>query len=555
MWDEKECFESIDRCVAHRIAARFDQITPAQELVLMTLFALFRQGHLVLDASLKGQERLCDALSISSPQEFLSRLREGLQSFPQDREGLSWVVQEGELWYLQKNAQIESSIVEHLQRLQLATPMLELSAYTPDTRLNDEQSLAVEKGISSLLFFLTGGPGTGKTFTASFLIKACVEAAGPLEEFSVIVAAPTGKAAFHLGSSLRLQLPSHVSLRVGTIHHLLGKRRDEEEELNVVCADLILVDESSMIDAPLFESFLSAIPSGCRVVFIGDKNQLPPVESGSIFADLVDSALLPSVELITSVRTDSKALLSIASRIIKGEEEGLIETLQQESAWIDLERCDEEPLFDRLWQEYGDRFTLFLSEQELHALPLEQCLALGKGHFAILSCIRKGELGIEAINQQCYQRVMQSAPFDAWVLIPILITANHHDCDLYNSDQGVLLIKKGGSPSCLDNTVLFPSHEGGVRTIPLGSLRSFSFNYALSVHKSQGSEYEEVLILAPPGSEVFGREVLYTAVTRAKRKMVIASTQDLLLKTVRRTSRRWSGLQARLLNQARHSML
>lgn len=498
MLDKKELLEPIDHYAAERVAAHFDELTSSHKEILAVLFAHFRQGHLAIDA----------------PE---------MEPFPKDREGREWVVREGNFLYLQKNAELERALVAEIVRLKEAKPALEFGDSTLDPRLNREQKRAVEKALLSSFFVLTGGPGTGKTFTATALIQASVQAAN-VSDFSVIVTAPTAKAASHLGGKIEQQLPDSVSLQVGTLHRLLG--RD-----NVVCADLIVVDESSMIDASMFLKFLKSIPSGCRVVLIGDKNQLPPVEAGSVFADLIECGTLSSQQLVSSKRTSDKQLLNIGQAILSANEEALFTALG--SSFIDLEALD----LERLWERCKEHFMLYFSEE----LSPADLLAQGMGKLAILSCIRKGPLGVDTINERFYQEVMAEAPADAWVLVPLMITANHHDLQLYNSDQGVLLVKKGKEPRAL-----FSDGQGGAREFPLAVLSSYAYNYALSVHKSQGSEYEEVVVLVPQGAEVFGREVLYTAVTRAKKSISIASTKELIQVTLANSSLKRSGLQERL---------
>ncbi|MEN9344042.1 MAG: exodeoxyribonuclease alpha chain [Chlamydiota bacterium] len=497
--------EPIDTWILERVKCRFSHFSENQALLLQTLFALFRRGHLVLD--MRELNEIASELEVEDRESFISSLTSGAQAAWFDNENIEWVVKEGPLLFLQKNAHIERKIAHHILRLHTSVPLLALELPSLDPRLSPEQKEAIEKVFSSSLVFIAGGPGTGKTFTAACLIEA-------LNHASIIVAAPTGKAAFHLSQKLK-----SASIQTGTIHALLKKE--------VVCADLILIDESSMIDADLFAKLLEAIPSGCRVVFLGDPNQLPPVEAGSIFADLLKVPFLSSLTLSKTIRAETEQMLSLPSLVLEGKALQVKEALESASGWIDLSILSEEDFLRFLWKEYGERFFITVKDLQGDIFSLGKCVS------PILSCMKKGRLGTEQINSWFYEKLLEKTEEDSYLLVPLLVTANHYDCSLYNGDQGVLAIKRG------EDDVVFFSDD---RKLPLQALKAFSFHYALSVHKSQGSEYEEVLIIANEGSEIFGKEVLYTAMTRARKRVRMATTYPLLEKTVARTSYKRSGI-------------
>lgn len=500
----------LDELMAQRILSRFDGSRPEQEYALSTLFAFFRKGHLALDSSSQGFELLVKEL----PNTDLPLLQRGL-AFPfKDREGVEWVVQEGPFYAFQKQHHLEREIVSELNRLSSLPPSLAILPFPLHPTLNQEQQQAVHLALKSPVSLITGGPGTGKSFTAAALIEGCSQ----IQDLSIIIAAPTGKAAFHLAS----RFPSSLNLRSGTLHSLLGIGSQPKP----LCADLILIDECSMIDAHLFSQLLKAIPIGCRLILIGDKEQLPPVEAGSIFADLIDYSSLPCTHLKHSLRTNSSHILELAQAMIAGNDEGAFSLLESQGLWIDL---DKTPLLPLLLQEHRP----LISSSPITALSTT----------AILSCMRQGPLGADAMNRALHAHALAQTPRGSYLATPLLVTANHHDIQLYNGDQGVLILKQG-DPSY--QLVSFPDSLNGTRTFPLSALFSYSYNYALSIHKSQGSEYEEVLIVAPAGSEVFGREVLYTAVTRAKKRVRIASTRSQLSQILNRSSRKISTMSLQL---------
>lgn len=422
---------------------------------LAALMEASRSGHLCLDLKTVEEHIRLGAETFNSP----------------------YVKRFDNLVYLQRNWVYESRILEHLHRL--------LASSTPlpyhSSELNVEQQQAVACALSHDLSIITGGPGTGKTFIARHLIQAM----GP--QAKVILAAPTGKAAARL-QELNREAPCM------TMHALLGIRGEYDflKEGTYVKADLIVIDECSMLDVRLFAFFLSSVHKGTRIVLMGDRDQLPPVESGSLFADLVD--LIPTAHLTHSLRSDSQKILGLASAIKEGRWVGEIET-----------QCD-------LWKEVA-----------------------GKSweKFRILSCVREGPWGVNTLNQLLYERFRG---VDA--SIPIMITRTDYTLGLYNGETGVL---KNGEAIFTDKS---NPQEGG-RRFTAAALPAYEYAYCLSVHKSQGSEFEEVLLLVPPGSEVFGREMLYTGVTRARHSVKVYGDSITLQKTLAHISRKRSGLRAR----------
>lgn len=164
--------------------------------------------------------------------------------------------------------------------------------------------------------------------------------------------------------------------------------------------------------------------------------------------------------------------------------------------------------------------------------------------------MRAGPLGVDSMNHYFLNRSLSLAAEGTWWVEPILITRNNYELGLFNGDLGWIVRKVGPNFSLRqfhrDDEALFCDRKGGYRQISALALGAFEYSYSLSVHKSQGSEYDEVLILAPKGSELFGREVLYTAVTRARRKVTIAASKPLLLQSIAISSRKMSGICARL---------
>lgn len=387
---------------------------------------------------------------------------------------------------LPKYEYFEDQIVTHIKRL-LNTPVSsKIAAALPN--LTAEQNQALANVLTHPLSLITGGPGTGKTYTAAQIVKAL--------QTSTILTAPTGKAASHLQSQIE------GPIRCGTLHSLLGVRSplDYWDEIEAFEAELVIVDECSMIDPPLFARLLSAIGPNTRLVLMGDSNQLPAVEGGSIFADLIISNCIPTAKLTQCMRSDRQEILQLASAILSGTAAD-IRTID-----LGFAEGNIDTIYQKLWHHVKDRDF---------------------GRFRILSTLRKGPLGVDALNGMLYERFSkQTNEF------PIMIKRNDNRTGLSNGDTGIL---RGNE-----------AYFSGDRRFVLHELPPYEYAYCLSVHKSQGSEYEQVLFLIPDGSEAFGKEVLYTAVTRAKMTLDIDGNPTQIAAAMSRSSGKSSGICQKL---------
>lgn len=389
----------------------------------------------------------------------------------------------GYLVDLPKHRHFMGEIIRHAQRL--IAPLTPLTIPLPN-RLNSEQKKAIETALANRFSIITGGPGTGKTHTAATLIEAL--------NAKTLVAAPTGKAATHLGKKLKSQVTA------ATLHSLLGVKTplDYTKSVEELDAELILVDECSMIDPPLFARLLGSIPPSARLVLMGDVNQLPAVEGGSVFADLIGSEKIPTTYLKTCMRSDRKEILDLAGAVLKGD--------RKEIRTCDLGFTENsvEVFYEKLWH--------FVKDKDFQT-------------FRILSTLRKGPYGVDALNRFLVEKFGSDG-------YPILITRNDQKRGFSNGDMA--MVEKG-----------IATFEDG-RTYPLSELPKFEYAYCISVHKSQGSEYDHVLLLVPKGSEIFGKEVLYTAVTRAKEKLDVDGDEEEIAKALSLCTLKYSSIKSDL---------
>ncbi|NGX60702.1 MAG: RecBCD enzyme subunit RecD [Chlamydiae bacterium] len=457
-----EGFASVDFHFARRICPEGRE---EHLLFLAYLLKSAREGHLCVSVG--------KSLSPSNSHEFTPLLLEGGNTLP-DPLFEEFLVKKGDKIYLAQNAACEELFEKHWVRLKSSSPTIPLPHEALDfLTLQPEQREAIKQSAASSLSLICGGPGTGKTYTAGRLIEAFL----PYLKRGVVVTAPTGKAAANLKKGLGAFAEKCLCT---TLHSLLRE--------DTIGADLILVDEGSMVDAHLMSRLFAAVKTGSRLVLLGDPDQLPPVEVGHFFADLALSHQ-PVSYLTHCLRAELQEIVEMGAAVKRGEVVPFAPLPSQKS------------LVDSL-------------------LP-----RLSEESFALLTPMRKGPYGADALNALLYAAHRKRGGKK----IPILITRNDPSLNLFNGDTGFYFPEE--KIACF-----------GEKEIPHYLLPHYSYAYALSIHKSQGSEYDRVTILLPPGSEVFGREVLYTAITRAKSQVELFTDAKTLEALLGKRTFRLSGL-------------
>lgn len=463
-------------------------------------------------------------------------------------EGMEAIRREENLFYLQKYWMFEELFLIALRNLLETAPFPPLNfahlsgesqRMVADGRLLAEQAKGVEAIGHQRLTLLTGGPGTGKTYTAGHMIKLVWNS---LEEdakgqFQIAIAAPTGKAAANLQASLKRSTDSiegFPQIKAGTLHALLGVKSsktifDAEKKLS---ADLVLVDESSMIDARLMALLLSAIKPGGRLVLLGDRHQLPSVDAGGVFSDLIelfeDRQYPGLVELRLCMRAEKLELIEFATAIKSGQATEAARLLNDEHSKIVKRLFFAEKTFQTQLLEYVRPY--FDIKEKSDAVSLLKVF----NSFRILTPLRQGPYGVEALNAFFVKRLASS-------VLPIMLMQTDYRLDLYNGEAGVLVRDPTG------DYALFPgrSQEEKSRRFSAVLLPKHEYAYSVSVHKSQGSEFDHVLMLVPKGSEVFGREVFYTAATRARQRLDVWGEDEVIDQTLALKSHRLSGIKQR----------
>ncbi len=452
------------------------------------------------------------------------------------------------LFYFQKYWNFEAQCFQKLSSLIHEKPSLavdsqklldSLKQLLSNNSLTSEQSQAILQLENHVLTIISGGPGTGKTYTVGLLIRVFWEALSKTqqERCKIALAAPTGKAAANLEKSLSHateKLVDFPPVTATTIHSLLGLKSISQEQHSLISADLLIIDECSMIDIRLMAKLLLALKPGARLILLGDPFQLPPVGAGSFFADMIH--ICPSkhvVELQKCHRSDLKALASLAAAIKNRSSQAALHLFDSHPNVLNFHLLPEKQLPSQIQQLLWEKAYPYL--ERCLKTPSQENLNL----FRILSPLRKGVLGVDQLNAFFYKEIMKRMQgSNDCITFPIMITANDPQHKLFNGDIG-FLIKK--NPTNHETTFQTGDYAVfGERKIPAIFLPSYEYSFCLSVHKSQGSEFDHILLLLPEGSERFGRELVYTAVTRARKKLEIWSTPLLFEKTVNNAKTRLS---------------
>ncbi|WP_397607987.1 exodeoxyribonuclease V subunit alpha [Silanimonas sp.] len=431
----------------------------------------------------------------------------------------------------------------------------------PSTPETTPQREAVRRCLGTRLFVLTGGPGTGKTTT----VRRMLMARQRLQDtpLAVRVAAPTGKAAQRLAESLREGEGLPVAPVALTVHRLLdyqphaqafGRHRGRPIE-----ADLVVVDEASMLDLETLHALLEALPPHAALWLVGDADQLSPVGPGSALQDLVQAFeardASPLVRLRHSFRAEA-ALAAVNAALREGDGGALAEAIDRSEGAVRVLGTTTPATVQAALRDWAEAL---LADGAMPVLPADPAQAATLAAAALrglkarqwLCAVRDGAFGSVEANQRLDAALRRHAGANAqgeWY--PgrrVLVTRNDTDTGLFNGDVGLCLADADGRLHVWFERI----DEGGIapaRALPIGALPAFDLGFALTVHKSQGSEYSEVAVLLPPDPQhrVLSRELLYTAASRAKRALTLHADDAVIDACLDRPVRRAGGLHVRL---------
>jgi exodeoxyribonuclease V alpha subunit len=505
----------------------------------------------------------------------------------------------------QINFNIESSklncIISYLEKVQ---------NIQKEKKLDEIQKLAIVLSTLQNFLIISGGPGTGKTTIASYIIGLHLNCGTPA--FRIAIAAPTGRAASRLYESLKSNLTNINDLKQlnliepKTLHRLLYFKPYKNEfyygENNHLPYDLIIVDEASMIDIYLMKQLLSAISfEQTKLILLGDRNQLPSVQEGNTLSDLIPDKNDINLNIAEIDEILKKFNLSIEKipninpyfielkqsyRNIKNIKELADNIIENNNQFDYINRLIENKITftDKLFENSKNIFFLeydpntimkiifsFIEQKIIHPSsellkeirkkpkdkwdlsinkenPINQLYEIIT-NYKILTPVKEGPYGINQIHKAIIDKFFPNISSEGIKEgIPIIITENDYYNELYNGDIGIIL-----KDSKQNYYVCFKGKEEYI-LYPLLSLNQYDYSFAITIHKSQGSEYKEVLLILPEIHSqnkedkphilnLYNQQILYTAITRAKEKLYLISTEETIQYTVKNKIQRISGIK------------
>ncbi len=462
--------------------------------------------------------------------ELDSQTKEGTFVTLSDKELKPFIIQNGKV-YLHRYFQYETQIIENIERL------------------------------GNNFKIITGGPGTGKTYSvATELVKLFKENG----DIKVALAAPTGKAAARMNESVskyakekldRKEISDDIfkkltSLKAQTLHRLLGYIRNSvffrHNEKKPLPFDVVVIDEASMIDGAMMAKLLNAIGSNTNFYLIGDKDQLASVEAGSVFGDICrakDSALLKDkveVKIKNWRAKDSPELIDFSMKIMAGDEKYIDSYVNNKEVVIDTEYSGTQ------FNEQINGYLDYINEGNI-----EKALKLLNKVVRVLCVTREHDHSVAETNKRIEKYLKKTINdkdlFDTKAGFyhnqPVIITKNDYNLGLNNGDVGLIRKDDNGSFK-----FYYEGQDGELKSHPAGYLNNYETVFAMTIHKSQGSEFDNVVVLLPEkqARKLLTRELLYTAVTRAKKKVLVQATHDSLVECISKTVSRASGLTERI---------
>jgi exodeoxyribonuclease V alpha subunit len=434
------------------------------------------------------------------------------------------------------------------------------------------QSRAAAAAVTHGWSVVAGGPGTGKTTTVARIVALiCEQAAAAGGAFPLVaLAAPTGKAAARLQESVHAEAATLdvddrvreelLALRASTIHRLLGWRpgsssRFRHDRNQRLAHDVVIIDETSMVSLSLMARLIDALRSGARLILVGDPGQLASIEAGAVLGDIVGAGGVgsggtgsdppPQIVVLDRVHRFGGGIGRLATAIRAGDDDAVMDLLRagtDDVTWLDLDVADQDALAAVSEPALAAARATFEAARAGHARAALDAL----GSFRILCAHRRGPYGVATWTARMEGWLAAELagldPEDRWYIgRPLLVNENDYELRLNNGDTGVVVSVGDGRVAAAfargEETIEHsPSRLGAVDTV-----------YAMTVHKSQGSQFHSAAVLLPSSeSRILTRELLYTAATRAQRRLILAGTEESVRAAVSRPVARASGLGRRL---------
>lgn len=423
-----------------------------------------------------------------------------------------------------------------------------LDRYFDADEHSDDQREAAKMAARQSFSIITGGPGTGKTFTVVKILALLQELAE--QALVIALAAPTGKAAMRLQESIgysKAALPCSDEIKnripetVSTLHRLLGAmppspyfRHHADKPL---VYDLVVVDEASMVDLALMSKLIDALKPGARLILLGDKDQLASVESGAVLADLAIAETLQSNVYILKKSHRFGGVIKELAEAVNLQQDELAWQILSDGADAAVQ-CLDADLIDYVAAQQADYLQLIKTGAGFE--QIHQAFS----RFQVLCANRQGKNSVADINYRVEQKLAEQKRIDLSGLWypgrPVMVTQNNPALHLYNGDIGICMTDSLATGKLM---VFFQRADGSVKKYLPARVPHCETVFAMTIHKSQGSEFEEVLIVLPETiNPVLTKELLYTAITRAKKAVKLVAEESVFAATVRQKIERVTGL-------------
>lgn len=498
-------------------------------------------------------------------------------------------------WYFQRNKNSVEEVNERLRAFvaankamgDVAPEIVDAAAKFIGFELNKEQKEALAAAVGNRFTVITGGPGTGKTTTVCAILRALLKVHADWTEKDIALAAPTGRAAQRMSEAILDQCAGLNGERIvdiagklegSTVHRLLGGYAPnwKHNEKNQLEKKVVIVDETSMVDIYLMHALIAALKEETRLILLGDADQLPSVDTGAVLGDLTKFGMNENLVKRLAVCERAKGEVSDVAqainalplndeeaaqamvkswlpRQIQAEELPCAEQIAEGKSkfqWLcpkaDIKKDGILELYrkwmsgNELAKKAGD---IQRSDKSLGGVKSDASEALFKelNRRRILTLVREGWYGVKEANAFLLKEAKNAAgmrgDYLSMVGVPIMVTHNTPERKLFNGDVGVTVRGPHGM------VVLFPR---GAKTIacPVALLPEHELAYAMTVHKSQGSEFENVMVVLPDDEKhpLLNRQIVYTGITRAKKRAVIVGTEDALKAALSRKIERDTGV-------------
>jgi exodeoxyribonuclease V alpha subunit len=547
---DAEVIESSDVHVAQRLTALAKEPDETVALAVAMAVRALRTGSVCVDLRSVEEQVDVDGLPWPDVDDWLAALQAStLASAPPT------LRVDGDLLYLDRYWLEEQQVCDDVLTM-IATKPKQVS---PDIdRLFpegfEEQRAAANVALSQGLTVLTGGPGTGKTTTVARLLALLASGT----RLRIALAAPTGKAAARLQEAVQLEVgkldkadqEALSGLHATTLHRLLGSRPDTSARFrhnrgNRLPHDVIVVDEASMVSLTMMARLLEAVRPDARLILVGDPDQLASVEAGAVLADLVDGLDESKLAALKTPHRFGESIGALASAIRAGDADQAIDVLRaggDHVEWIDTDQPSEHLRKVVVPQARRLREAAILGDAEEALRTLDE--------HRLLCAHRRGPYGVRYWNHQTERWLAEETGEPIWSAWyagrPVLVTANDYGLGLYNGDTGVTVVRDG-----VLRAVIAGSERVEFATSRLSEVDTM---HAMTIHKSQGSQADEVTVLLPPqDSRLLSRELLYTGLTRAKTRIRVIGPEASVRSAVDKRVVRASGLARRLRPAAAHA--